>query len=231
MYRIQDFDVKSELLQKHWELINVAYGSLVKKLKENENDTEDEFGFGITLFDQCYDIIFSQWREIYPKFVLHPIRDEVLALFLEAQTTDLKLKKPSKNTTKVYSVYYYVLQYFAIGIQPYHDYDEFPDLSLDRSDKSDDLNLLLYNIFETIWYELKLDDKTEEDIFDDKSEFYDLEVDFLSDFLSKCWNETKAKTNTNVIGILDEATACGITYSLDENKPLKDSDEILKNLI
>lgn len=223
MYKIQGFNVKSELLRKHWELINVTYGSLAEKIKESE--TDDEFDYGMTLFEQCYDVIYDQWREIYAQFVLYPIKDKILALFLEAQTTDLKLKTPSKSTTKVYSVYYYVLQYFAVGIQPYHAYEEFPDLSLDRPDESIDLNLLLYSIFETIWYELKLDDITEEDIFDDKHEFYDLEVKLLSDFLSKCWNETKTKTNADVIGILDEATACGDTYSLDENRVLN-ADEI-----
>lgn len=229
MYNIKDFNIESELLQEHWETINIAYGSIVKIVKEEEAN-EDELDFEENLFNRLYDIIFSQFREIYPAFVLDPIKDEVLTLFEKAQTTDLNLKNPSKSTTKVYSVYYYVLQYFTIGIQPYYDYEKFPDLSLDRPDNSADLNLLLYELFEEIWEELALEDITGEEIFDDKTEFYDLEVAYLSEFLSNCWNEIKAKTNAKVVGILDEATACGETFSLDENRTLKDADEILENL-
>ena len=229
MYNIQDFNIESELLHEHWETINIAYGSIVKIVKEEEAN-EEELDFEVNLFNRLYDIIFSQFREIYPTFVLDPIKDEVLTLFEKAQTTDLNLKNPSKSTTKVYCVYYYVLQYFTIGIQPYYEYEKFPDLSLNRPDRSTDLNLLLYELFEEIWEELALEDSTGEEIFDDKTEFYDLEVAYLSEFLSNCWNETKAKTNTKVVGILDEATACGDTFSLDENRTLKDADEILENL-
>jgi len=222
MYKIEDFDVKSELLRKHWKFINVTYGSLVKIVKENESktdtDTDISFRFEMTLFDQFYDIIYDQFREIYQKFVLHPIRDEVLTIFHKAQTSDLKLKTPSNNNTKVYSVYYYLYQYFSVQIEAYHECEEYVHFELDDAD---DLNLLLYELFETIWHELNLGTKTEEELFDDKSEFYDLEVKFLSEFLSKCWNETKAKTKINAIGILTEATSIGTTYSLDENKEIE----------
>lgn len=224
MYKIEDFDIKSELIRKHWEFVNVVYGSLVETLKEDELETEKSI-LRVTLFDKLYDVMLYQWGKIYPKFVLHPKKDEILTLFHTAQTSDLYLKKSSKSATKIYSVHYYVLQYFSLIVEPYqeHDFNKFPDL---RLKETGDLNRLLHIIFDTIWYELELEDKTGEEIFYDDSEFYDTEVELLADFLSKCWNETKSKTKIDCIAVLSESTAADGICLLDENKQLEDFDEI-----
>ena len=41
MYNIKDFNIESELLQEHWEIINIAYGSIVKIVKEEETNEEE----------------------------------------------------------------------------------------------------------------------------------------------------------------------------------------------
>ncbi|EDP97067.1 hypothetical protein U8527_01955 [Kordia algicida OT-1] len=224
MYNIEDFDVKSELIRKHWKFVNEVYGSLVEALKENELETEKS-PLRVTLFDEIYDLMLFHWEKIYPEFVLHPKKDEILNMFHKAQTSDLHLNKPSKKTTKIYSVHYYVLQYFSLIIEPYHEYDfdKFGDLCLEETG---DLNRLLHQIFDTIWYELKLTEKTGEDLFYDDSEFYDTEVALLTDFVSKCWNETKEKTKIDCVAVLSESTAADGICLLDEDKKLEDFDEI-----
>ena len=107
---------------------------------------------------------------------------------------------------------------------PYHEYDSFPDLGL-KTANSGNLNLLLYNLFDELWSELKIDSLIDDELFDDRSEFYDVEVRLLSDFLSKCWIDAKSFTKINAIGILVESTSVGETYSLDENKVLINYDD------
>ena len=208
---MENFEIKSSLLREKWDSINTIYYSLKEELSKNKSGIE---------FDELYDFLLEEWRNIYPSFVLHPIKEKVLNLFFQAQTTDFKLKTPTKDKTKVYSVHYYLLQYFSIGIIPHHDYENFPDIGLSSSE-SGNPNLILYDIFEEICSELGLDSITEDDLFYDSSEFYQVEVALLSDFLSKCWNETKSKTKLNVKGILFESTGAGIDYNLDENKKIE----------
>ncbi|GGG07541.1 hypothetical protein GCM10011344_05100 [Dokdonia pacifica] len=224
MQKEEKFDLKSELLNNHLETIYPTYLSF-KKLVNDYNlklDTDHEI-YTDTLYDSLYDITLNEWRKVYHKFVLDPIKEEITEVFKKALKIDYKLKKPSKFKEKIYCVHYYILQYFSIGILPYHEHDYFPDLGLKTTD-SGNLNLLLYKLFNELWYELKIDTLIDDDLFDDRTEFYDLEVKFLSEFLSKCWKEAKSFTNSKAIGILVESTAVGETYSLDENKVLKDYD-------
>ena len=208
---MENFEIKSNLLREKWDSINTIYYSLKEELSKNKSGIE---------FDQLYDFLLEEWRNIYPSFVLHPIKEKILNLFFQAQTTDFKLKTPTRDKTKVYSVHYYLLQYFSIGIIPHHDYESFPDIRL-KSSESGDPNLILYEIFEEICSELGLDSITEDDLFYDSSEFYQIEVELLSDFLSKCWNETKSKTKLNVKGILFESTGADTDYNLDKNKKIE----------
>ncbi|CAM1349454.1 MULTISPECIES: hypothetical protein [Tenacibaculum] len=208
---MENFEIKSNLLREKWDSINTVYYSLKEELSKNKSGIE---------FDQLYDFLLEEWRNIYPSFVLHPIKEKILNLFFQAQTTDFKLKTPTRDKTKVYSVHYYLLQYFSIGIIPHHDYESFPDIRL-KSSESGDPNLILYEIFEEICSELGLDSITEDDLFYDSSEFYQIEVELLSDFLSKCWNETKSKTKLNVKGILFESTGADTDYNLDKNKKIE----------
>ena len=225
MYNIEDFDIESELLHEYWELINEVYGLAAERLKKEEENVED-FSFESTLFNDLYELFLHHWKKIYPAFVLYPKKEEILSMFLRAQNSDLYLKSPSKSKTKIYSVHYYIAQYFSITVEPYHEYDvsKFPNI---QSKDSEDLNMLLYEIFEEIFEELELEEETGEGIFDDKTEFYDAEVEFLTKFLAQCWNETKSKTKTNAVAVRTESTAIGDTVLLDDDKKLGDfADEI-----
>lgn len=209
---MKNHELKSELLKEHWDSIATVYHSLKKELASNSFEID---------FDELYDFLLEEWERIYTSFVLSPFRKEIISLFSKAQTTDFKLKTPSKNKTKVYAVHYYVLQYFSIGIAPYHSYEDFPDLCLNSS-ASNDPNLVLYDIFEEICSELDLDSVTEDELFYDRSEFYQIEITLLRNFLSECWNEAKAITKSDVRGILFEATGADIDYNLDDNTRLEE---------
>jgi hypothetical protein len=224
MTKEEHFNFESELLNEHLEIIYPVYLNF-KALADDYNlnvDTDNEFDLE-TLSEPLYLNALYYWEKIYPQFVLNPIKEKITEVFIEAQKTNFELKSPSQFEEKIYLIHYYILQYFSIGIKPYHEHESFPNLGLKTAD-SGNLNLLLYNLFEELWYELKIDILTDEELFDDCSEFYDLEVKLLSDFLSKCWNDAKLKTKVKSVGILVESTAVGPTYSLDENKVLEDYD-------
>ncbi|WP_289043517.1 hypothetical protein [uncultured Olleya sp.] len=225
MEKEENYNFESKLLNDNLEIIYPAYLSL-KELITDYNlklDTDDEID-SQTFFYSLYDVTLKHWNNIYPKFVLNPIKDEITQAFIKALKTDFKLKNPSKFKEKIYFVHYYILQYFSIGIMPYHEHDSFPDLGLKTAD-SGDLNLLLYDLFNELWDELKIDSLIDDELFDDRTEFYDSEVNYLSEFLSSCWIEAKSNTNIKAIGILGESTAVGETYSLDDNRVLKDNDD------
>jgi len=84
--------------------------------------------------------------------------------------------------------------------------------------KTKDENLILYNIFRELWFELFPN-------FDENN-YYNLvrrnlkEYDMLYSFLSKCWLNSKRHTNSNVIATLSEATGCDNTLYLDGSKKL-----------
>ncbi|MDT0557226.1 hypothetical protein RM697_01115 [Ichthyenterobacterium sp. W332] len=225
MEKSENFKFKSELLNNNFDVIYPTYLSY-KGLITDYNlklETEDEID-SRTFFYSLYDVTLKHWNNVYPKFVLTPIKDDIIEAFVKALKTDFKLKKPSKFNEKIYFVYYYILQYFSIGIKPYHEYESFPNLGLKTAD-SGDLNLLLYDLFEELWDELDIESLIDDELFDDRTEFYNSEVQFLSEFLSRCWNEAKTLTTIKAIGILGEATAVGETYSLDDNKVLEDHDD------
>tara|TARA_R110002111_G_scaffold158539_1_gene225363 strand:- start:16990 stop:17679 length:690 start_codon:yes stop_codon:yes gene_type:complete len=225
MKKEESLNIKSELLIENFETIYPTYLDF-KELVADFNsklDTDNEID-SETFFYSLYDVALKQWKHIYPKFVLYPIKNEITETFIKAQKADFKLINPSKFKEKIYCVHYYILQYFSIGIMPYHEYDSFPDLGL-KTANSGNLNLLLYNLFDELWSELKIDSLIDDELFDDRSEFYDVEVRLLSDFISKCWIDAKSFTKINAIGILVESTSVGETYSLDENKVLINYDD------
>lgn len=148
------------------------------------------------------------------KFCFQPLRNRVLNLFLKAQKADFKLKSSTNSNTKTYGVYYYLLQYFSLGVIPYEEYEDFPEIRL-LSSETGSLNLILYDLFEEICLELGLESITNGELFDEREEFYQIELDLLSSFLSECWNEIKSQTNLNVKAVLFEATGGDAEYDLD----------------
>jgi hypothetical protein len=93
---------------------------------------------------------------------------------------------------------------------------------LEAPESKEDLNIELYDLIEELWEELELTELSEEEIFDDKSEFYDQEFTFLLDFLSELWNEAKAITKVNATAILTEGTSIGSDYRLDDKTEISD---------
>lgn len=197
--------IESELLKKHWNSVHEIYYLLNEKVNNNQNEIE---------FDELYDFLLIQWKKIYPSFVFSPIRNRVLNLFLKAQKADFKLKSSTNSNTKTYGVYYYLLQYFSLGVIPYEEYEDFPKIRL-LSSETGSLNLILYDLFEEICLELGLESITNGELFDEREEFYQIELDLLSSFLSECWNEIKSQTNLNVKAVLFEATGGDAEYDLD----------------
>ncbi|MGB0870353.1 MAG: hypothetical protein ACPGSD_12215 [Flavobacteriales bacterium] len=219
--------IESSDVKENWELLGPIYiklkDALEKEKQKEEYDDEVDF-------DVFYDIMLEEWKKIYLEVVLNPIREKITDLFKKALATDYVLKDPIDYDGKVFCVHYYILQYFSIGVLPYHKHEDFPDVSTSL-DELGNINLDLYSLFEYLWYELELDEETEEELFYDRSEFYDVEVSYLTAFLSECWLKAKQHTGVNAIAILDESTAVGETYLLDENKLLEDCDEEIKALI
>ncbi|WP_196887463.1 hypothetical protein [Aureivirga sp. CE67] len=201
-------EIKSDLLKEHWENASEIYYFLEKELKDLDYEED---------YEKLDEIIFEAWEKFYSDFVLNPIKEDVLKMFHHAQTSDFESKSSMEGETKIYSVYYYLAQYFSIGIATYDQSEDFPSFEFN------DLNMTLYYIFEEIVEELNLEGFTEEDLFEEKCDYYDLEVELLSEFLSECWNEVKTQTKQNVKAFLSEATGCGGEYSLDENREIKEN--------
>ncbi len=206
---MENFEIKSNLLREKWDSINTVYYSLKEELSKYESGIE---------FDELYDFLLEEWRSIYSSFVLYPLKEKILELFLQAQKISSKLEHSAKEESKIYSVHFYLYQYFHIGIIPP---DHSPDLSLDTANIGNP-NKILYRVFEEICSELELDHITKSDLFDeDFEDFYEVEVELLRFFLSECWNEVKSQTKLNVKGILFESTGADIDYNLDENKKIE----------
>ena len=211
-------EVKSKLLKENWHFIEDVYIKLKNKSSKTQkgilsffkSDQED------LSFKEVYDVLLNEWKIVYPKFVLEPIREDVLELFFKAQNTDFTQNNELDVKQRSYYVHYYLCQYFSLGIIPNGESNNFPDMSLNTSNY-EDKNLELYEVFEAIYTELNFDSLTEEELFDDNSEFYQAEVVMLRSFLSECWNETKLKTNLDVKGVLIESTGADDAYSLDDN--------------
>ena len=78
MKKEKSFNIKSELLNDNLETIYPVYLNF-KELVTDYNlnlDTDDEFDIQI-LFESLYLNALYYWEEIYPKFVLDPIKKEI----------------------------------------------------------------------------------------------------------------------------------------------------------
>ncbi len=116
-------------------------------------------------------------------------------------------------------MHYYLYSYFSLGIV---SRDRTFDISL--FDDPRDFNRIIYDLMEEIWKEVTRNSNLPDDVFDDTAEYYDLEVEIYSRFLSECWNSAKLETREDVIGVLIESTGAGRDYSLDENMPMNELD-------
>ena len=223
MIKHEELKIQSELLKKHWDLIGETYIVAKEKYKEcfSDNNIEDN----IRKYQKVFDFLVEKWKSIYPEFVLIPIENQVFEMFYKIQTKGFEKEKNISEEIDKFSVYYYLCQYFYIFVIPIlrenYTYEDYPRFEI----KTDNQNLLLREIFSDLWYELTGDDKEFEE-FEvlDLDEFNDIEFLLLSSFLAKCWNETKAKTETKVIATLSEATSVGENYFLDESRILSDKE-------
>lgn len=226
---MEPHNIKSELIRDNWELIKEIFKEAKVKYQEcYKKTTYDDWKY-----EELFSFLALKWKEIYPKFVLLPYENNILDLFYSIQNKCFEKEKNIKQEITKFNVFYYLSQYFYIfvipNIQNDYEYEDYPRFEI----KTNDENILLYEIFESLWYEL--DEGNEDSEFDEYDdlpleEFYRIEYNLLSFFLSKKWNETKIKTGSNVIATLSESTEVGKHYSLDENRILSDKelDEILK---
>jgi hypothetical protein len=217
MVDIPKYPFESEVLNENWELLKPFYDSLKEILDDHDPEEEEESSFGWSLFDSLYDRVYHEWQQIYVKVVLEPVRERILEIFKEALLKEFKTQPKIKE----YYVLYYVLQYFFVGIQPKDENEEHFRIDLESSE-SKNMNRHLYFLIDVLWEELELTELSGEQIFYDSSEFYDLEVEYLLDFLSELWNEAKAITKVNATAILTEATAAGSDYRLDDKSVIEE---------
>lgn len=222
MKKYKELNIQSELLKNHWGLIGETYVIAKEKYKEcySENNTDEN----IWKYQKFFNFLTEKWKSIYPEFVLLPIENQVFELFYKIQTKGFENEKNISEEIGKFSVYYYLCQYFYLFVIPSlrynYTYEDYPRFEI----KTDNQNILLYEIFGELWNELNEDDEFGD--FDelDLEEFNDIEFRLLSSFLTKCWNDTKAKTGTKVIATLSEATSVGENYFLDENRILSDKE-------
>jgi hypothetical protein len=217
----EQLDIKSELIKENLELIELTYRKALKEHNTNKSKTIEPSEWKNK---NVFNILIEEFKRLYPIFVLEPIKNEVLNLFNQVLDRHYEKEKSITKMLNVFHVSYYTVQYFRILIQPLQnrlieEYQQFPKLDIETNDE----NILLNDIFEEVWEEI-IDDNNQPwtDIVDDL--FYDIEVNLLSEFLSKCWNETKAKTNSNAKAILSEMSGVGETYLLDENRVLENGE-------
>jgi hypothetical protein len=216
MANIPEYPFESETLNENWELLKPFYDSLKEVL--DDHDFEEDDDYGMSLYELLLDRVFHEWEQIYPKYVLEPAREGILKIFKEALLREFT----TQPKVKEYLVIYYTAQYFFVGIQPFHDEEKHFRLDLKMPESKEDLNIELYDLIEELWEELDLTELSEEEIYEDKSDFYDREVAFLLDFLSEIWNEAKASTKINATAILSEGTSIGRDYSLDDKSVVEE---------
>ena len=202
-------NIKSEILKQNWQTVQPIYLNLLS-VKEKTNNEQIRL-------NSTSKAIAKEWNNIYPQFVLKPYEESVNKLFLTLQTNGYEKEKDIKSKISVFDVYYYTAQYFYLFVLPNECeelHNEFPRFEI----KTNDENLMLYNIFREIWFELYPNF--------DENEYYNLvrrnlqEYEMLYDFLSRCWLNSQKLTKSNVIATLSEATGCGSTVYLDGSNRL-----------
>lgn len=224
MKKPEEFNIKSEILKDNWNLIGEIYITAKEKYKDcyaEYNSNKKSWKY-----ETLFEFLTKEWENIYPKFILLPIENQVFDLFHTIQTKGFEKEKNISEEIDKFSVYFCLFQYFYIFVNPSleenYTYEEFPRFEI----KPNHQNRFLYILFEEIWSELKEDNDDEfgDFIEFDLSNFYDIEFRLLCEFLSKCWNETKSKTGSKAIATLSEATGSGENYFLDENRILSEKE-------
>ena len=231
MLKHEEFNIKSEILKTHWNLIYDTY--ITAKEKYKECNSKNNFNKAYWKYSELFDFFIYEWKSIYSKFVILPIENKVSDLFFTIQTKSFEKENNKSEATDIFCIYYCLFQYFYIFASPgLEDDNNYKDL-LRLEIKTDSPNLLLYIIFGELWNELNEDNDTEFGDFSefDLSDFYEFEVRSLQVFLSNCWNEIKSKTGSTTIATLSEATGADVHYSLDENRILSDKElSVLLNI-
>ena len=224
---MEKINIQSEILKDNWKLIEETFkqSKIIydKCYKKNASDNDWKY-------EKLFEFLSHKWKELYSEFVLLPYENEILSLFYKIQTKSFEKEKNIKGEVTKFNVFYYLSQYFYIFVLPNlngnYEYEDYPRFEI----KTNDQNRELYGIFEELWYELNESNggykDSEFDEYDDLplDVFNEIEFNLFSSFLSEKWNETKAKTNSNVIATLSESTGIGENYHLDENRKLSDEE-------
>ncbi|WP_179006563.1 hypothetical protein [Winogradskyella forsetii] len=214
---INNSDIQSQLIKNNWQLINSTYEKAYQINSEMKSRTTE---IGRWKNETLYKFLEEEYKRHYPVFVLEPIKNDISNLFKKVHNQEFESQMSITDKISLFSVYYYISQYFRILIEPNQNlrserYSDFPEMEIE----TDDENIKLKDIFKELWEEI-INDNNESWIDVGSEEFYQIEVKMLSGFLSNQWNKAKAENNSNLKAILFEMSDVGERYLLDENRIL-----------
>lgn len=203
------YNIQSENLKTHWYFIGPTF---IKAQEMNVDDGNN---------NKVFNFLLEEWKRLYCSFVLHPIKDKVMKSFYYVQTQGFEKEEKIKETATAFRVYYYLIQYFLLIIEPNAIKEDISDSCLEYEIHYGDANRELFMLLVEIWEELDNKNSSDAMYFEDiDNYYYETELKYLHSFLSDCWNETKNKTGSTAIAILSEATAGDYDYFLDEKRKL-----------
>lgn len=194
-------------------------------------NTMKEESEGLDFDDMEYFEHFTVLRDyLFNIFMLNPYEEKTKAFFKKAQLNQFDFKETHKTSqVKVIDVYYNVYQgdYTFIGAEPSNSfYTGY--IVKDRLELRLESNIeLLETVLEQFLDALGVDytDFKEED---ELSTFEMYTDGLVETFLLKCWQELKEDTQSNVFGMLFQATGCGGTTDLDNGESIKETNEDIK---
>ncbi|MUU79883.1 hypothetical protein [Winogradskyella endarachnes] len=232
MHKIEDFKIESEILKENWNSISKSYVRINKEaeLYRNNIKSPNELYGSFFKFLDAADVLMEEWENLYPVFVLEPIKKEVLDFFKKIHLREFDKLNSIEEKIKLYSIAYYIYgTEFYMFVEP--DANIYPNLKYDitgRIEISPKSNgLKLEEIFEKIWEHVGLTDFDGTLLY---SEGEKNDNQFFQEFLSECWLEAKKITGSNALGFLEEATSACDSYLLDERLNINDYQSFYDNL-
>lgn len=218
--------IKSEFLRDHWDIASDMYHLAENSLKYYDLENPTSFSKshkGQTFNNDLFDLTLvieafkNAWNSLYKTFVLESMRDNVLDFFYKLQTGTLEEQVSAPYTISVIDIDYDLLNGFDLLatqsylLYPWENYKDFqPQIKCDNQ-ITDTRKSILNRICEEIYEELNID------TFDDLQEtledgYYDFDYlltenkrqdyEYYIEFMRNCWNYTKGKTGSNVLGFM-----------------------------
>jgi hypothetical protein len=180
--------------------------------------------------EDLYDLddwVFWDIRDhLFQKLIIYNLKDEFLQFFVNVHTNAFELyESQSKQDIKVVDVYYhYYYNKIFVCAEPndaiYPNY-KAKRLEVGLGYDTEELESLLtqiLNAFEVDYQEW----------IDDGEKFSENELEistFFSHLMQDCWTESKANTNSSVIGMVFYATGGSAYVDLDNGTEVEQTDE------